>query len=82
MVIQQTIPSFYNASAATPLPNHGDFFNTHACLQHLSLSRATRQVFSCLLQLRVLGLGFFQDGDVGGRVLAMIVAIHLLVNVA
>jgi hypothetical protein len=82
MVIQQTIPSFYHASAATLLPNHGDFFNTHACLQQLSLSRATRQVFSCLLQLRVLGLGFFQDGDVGGRVLAMIVARHLLVNVA
>jgi hypothetical protein len=33
MVIQQstaTIPSFYHASAATPLVNHGDFFNTHA----------------------------------------------------
>src|SRR5450631_300289 len=39
MVIQQSmerIPSFYHASATTPLANHSDFFNTHACSQQLS----------------------------------------------
>src|ERR1035438_5420284 len=38
MVIQQNmarIASFYHGSAATPLANHSDFFNTYACFQQL-----------------------------------------------
>ncbi|MGB6678291.1 MAG: hypothetical protein WBE44_16475, partial [Terriglobales bacterium] len=28
----------YHASAAIPIPNHSDFFNTHACSRHLTNS--------------------------------------------
>ena len=34
------------------------------------------------LQLRILRLGFLQDGGIGVGVLAIVVARHLLVNVA
>jgi hypothetical protein len=27
-------PSYYHASAAIPIANHSDFFNTHGCSQH------------------------------------------------
>jgi len=43
------ITSFYHASAATPLANHGDFFNTHACFQQLpalSLEAAFASILS------------------------------------
>jgi hypothetical protein len=31
-------PSYYHASAAIPTANHGDFFNTHACLRQRSFA--------------------------------------------
>jgi hypothetical protein len=30
-------PSYYHASAAILIANHGDFFNTHACSRQLRL---------------------------------------------
>jgi hypothetical protein len=30
------LPSYYHASAAIPITNHGDFFNTHGMFQQLT----------------------------------------------
>jgi hypothetical protein len=49
MVIQHSlarISSFYHASATTPLANHGDFFNTHACLQHQPMPAKKQHYFT------------------------------------
>jgi hypothetical protein len=34
-------PSYYHASAAILIANHGDFFNTHAWFRHLQNSALT-----------------------------------------
>jgi hypothetical protein len=42
-----------------------EFFNSHAWFQQLSVNSQVLGGPFLLLQLRVLRLGFFQDGDVG-----------------
>src|SRR6267378_8510359 len=76
MTIQQSmarISSLYRASAPIPPTNHSDFFNTHACLQQVSLdSEPAGRTFPALATFAYSAFACFRMGMPGSSMRTLI----------